>query len=235
MKEKWLAAIVVAMCFSGMAQAQESSGLQFDTQTDEERIEFLMKVAQVYFEEDDFDSALTAYERILEIDPMNQQARYVIGNVYISAKQYKKAVEQLTALIEDFPDDFTLRNNLAWLYATADDPAFRDGEKAIRLAQEAMAIAPNDHHVWSTLAEAYYVTGQYEKAQRAATQMASLAARYGKGISKEQVENYNEQIRKCKRAWDTQKMIEGKDDEAEKEEEKVPELRRVSTPKSPAQ
>jgi len=235
MKEKWLAAILVAMCFAGMAQAQESSGLQFNTQTDEERIEFLLNVAQVYFEEDDFDSALTAYERILEIDPDHQQARYVIGNVYLNAKQYEKAEKQLTGLVEDFPDDFTLRNNLAWLYATADDPAFRDGEKAIRLAQEAIAIAPYDHHVWSTLAEGYYVTGQYEKANRAITHMASLAARYGKGLSEEQVVNYNEQIRKCKRAWDTQRMIEGKDDDEEMEEEQeVPELRRISTPRSPA-
>ena len=45
--------------------------------------------------------------------------------------------------------------------------------------------------------------------------MASLAARYGTGITKESVESYNEQIRKCKRAWDTQKMLSGEDDDNE--------------------
>jgi tetratricopeptide (TPR) repeat protein len=214
MDMRWIGAALAAAFVAGAAPAQEASGLQFDTQTDEERIEFLLDVAQVYFSQGDFESALTAYERILEIDPKNQQARYVIGHVYISAKQYAKAEEQLAEMAEDFPEDFSLLNNLAWLYATAEDPAFRDGEKAIRLAQKAMVLAPNDHHVWSTLAEAYYVTGQYEKAHRAITHMASLAARYGKTITEDQVESYNEQIRKCKRAWDTQKMLEEAEGEA---------------------
>lgn len=215
MKDKLIIGLLTAAFAAGTLQAQEASGLQLDTQTDEERIQFLLNVAQVYFQEDDFDSAITAYQRILEIDPQHQQARYVIGHVYISAKQYIKAEKQLNELVKDFPEDFQLLNNLAWLYATAEDPSIRNGEKAIELAQEAMAIEPNDHHVWSTLAEAYYVTGDYEKAHRAITHMASLASRYGKNVTKEQVESYNEQIRKCKRAWDTQKMIEGKDGEEE--------------------
>ena len=62
------------------------------------------------------------------------------------------------------------------------------------------------------LAEAYYVTGQYEKAYRAITHMASLAARYGQGITKEMVEEYNEQIRRCKRAWDSEKALNGEED-----------------------
>lgn len=196
-----------------------SSGLSISSRTDQERIQFLSDVAQAYFKEDDFESAVNAYERILEIDPKNQQARYVIGHVYISAKQYGKAEAVMTALAEEYPEDFKLLNNLAWLYATAEDPAYRDGQKAIEIAQKAMVLAPNDHHVWSTLSEAYYVSGEYEKAYRAITHMASLATRYGKGITKESVDEYNEQIRKCKRAWETQKMIDGDDEDEDKSEE----------------
>ncbi len=206
---------ILALC-SCLAPAQETestSGLQIAGRTDEERCKFLLEVAAAYFKEKDFASAIDAYERVLEIDPKHQEARYVIGHVYISAKSYAKAEEQLLGLIEDYPEDFKLKNNLAWLYATAEDPKFRDGKKAIKVAQEAMVLAPNDHHVWSTLSEAYYVSGEYEKAYRAITHMASLAARYGQNITKESVESYNEQIRKCKRAWDTQKMLEGKEDE----------------------
>ena len=197
------------------AKTDSTSGLQISTQTDEERCDFLLQVADAYFKEDDFDSAINAYERILEIDPSHQQARYIIGHVYINAKQYAKAEDQLISLTEDFPEDYKLKNNLAWLYATAEDPNFRDGKKAVKIAQEAMALAPNDHHVWSTLAEAHYVSGEYEKAYRAITHMAGLASRYGTNITKESVESYNEQIRKCKRAWDTQKMLDGTDEEEE--------------------
>ncbi len=219
MKRKLTIGIALAALLAAGAGAQEtngtSSGLQINPQTDEERIEFLKSVAAAYFAEEDYASAISAYERILEIDPMNQESRYIIGHVYINAKEYSKAEEILSQLVADYPEDFTLRNNLAWLYATAEDPAFRNGPKAVALAQEAMVLAPEDHHVWSTLAEAHYISGEYEKAYRAINNMAKLAARYGKNITKEQVEEYNEQIRKCKRAWDTQLMIEGKDVEEE--------------------
>jgi tetratricopeptide (TPR) repeat protein len=205
-----------------VATAQDSesnptteSGLQISGRSDEERCKFLLEVAQAYIKEEDFSSAINAYERVLEIDPKHQEARYIIGHVYINAKQYAKAEKQLIDLAEDFPEDFKLKNNLAWLYATAEDPQFRNGKKAVEIAQEAMVLAPNDHHVWSTLAEAYYVSGEYEKAYRAIMHMAGLAARHGSNITKESVDGYNEQIRKCKRAWDTQKILEGKDDEIE--------------------
>ena len=212
--------ITIGLCVP-VVQAQDDdsqneasqSALQIETRTDEERCQFLLEVADAYFKEDDFNSAISAYNRILEIDPDHQQARYILGHVLISAKQYKKAESQLIALVNDFPEDFKLKNNLAWLYATAEDPSVRNGEKAIEIAQEAMVLAPNDHHVWSTLSQAYYISGEYEKAYRAVTHMAGLAARYGKGITKESVEGYNEQIRKCKRAWDTQKMLSGEDDD----------------------
>ncbi|VGO17377.1 hypothetical protein PDESU_05973 [Pontiella desulfatans] len=218
MKRTLILAMAALLSTGALAQQTNTpSGLQLDSKTDEERIAFLLNVASAYFAEDDFDSAISAYERILEIDPMHQESRYIVGHVYINAKQYGKAEKILSELVKDYPEDFKLKNNLAWLYATAEDPSFRDGQKAIVLAQDAMVLAPDDHHVWSTLAEAYYITGQYEKAYRAIKQMASLAAAHGQGVTKEQVDNYNEQIRKCKRAWDTQKMIEGREDEEEEE------------------
>lgn len=202
---------------SAQDETEATSGLQISGRSTEDRCKFLLQVADAYFNEDDFSSAINAYERILDLDPKHQEARYIIGHVYISAKSYGKAEQQLLALIEDYPEDYKLLNNLAWLYATAEDPKYRNGPKAVKVAQEAMVLGPNAHHVWSTLSEAYYVSGEYEKAYRAINHMAQLAARYGSSISEESVKSYNDQIRKCKRAWDTQKMLE--DDDEEKTEE----------------
>jgi tetratricopeptide (TPR) repeat protein len=182
-------------------------------QTDEVRIQFLLDVAAAYLGENDPLSAITAYERVIEIDPMNMKARYLSSTVYITAKQYAKAEQMLNTLIEENPEDFQLKNNLAWLYATAEDPAFRDGEKAIELAQEAMVLAPNVHNVWSTLAEAYYATGQYEKANQAITHMVSLARRYSPNMSEELIASYGEQVRKCRRSLDTEKALQPEEEE----------------------
>ncbi|MEN7972881.1 MAG: tetratricopeptide repeat protein [Verrucomicrobiota bacterium] len=180
-------------------------------QSQEKRIEFLLEVAQAYAAEENYSAAVDAYERILEIDPEHLQTRYVVAHIYISAKQYKKAETFLLQLIEEYPQDFKIWNNIAWLYATAEDPTVRNSQKAIKCAHEAMVLAPNDHHVWSTLAEAYYVAGEYEKAQRAIRHMTSLAIRYGTGITKESVESYNEQIKKCQRAMDTAEALKKTD------------------------
>lgn len=191
----------------------ESPELQVEDLSDNDRVLFLFDVASAYFREDDPASAITAYERLLEIDPMNKQARYMCSYAYIATKQYAKAEQMLTNLTEEFPEDPELKNNLAWLYATAEDPAFRHGQKAIELAQEAMVLTPNSHHVWSTLAEAYYSAGQYEKAYRAITHMVSLVMRYGSNMSKESIASYNEQVRKCKRSLDTEKALQGDEEE----------------------
>lgn len=206
----------LTLLFSSAAIAQDTgtttnapatSGLEIKSQSKEERIKFLLEVASAYFKEDDFKSAISAYERVLEIDPEHQEARYVISHVYITAKEYAKAEQLLLELIEAYPENFQLLNNLAWLYATAEDPAFRDGKKGVKIAQKAMVLAPKDHHIWSTLAEAHYVCGDYEKAYEAITHMAKIATRYGSGITEEDVDSYNEQIRKCKRAMETQQAL----------------------------
>jgi tetratricopeptide (TPR) repeat protein len=195
-----------------------SGGLQIEQRTDQERIDFLLQVASAYLVEEDNEAAISVYERIIEIDPLNKEARYILGHVYIQAKQYAQAENTLLMMIEENPDEFQLKNNLAWLYATAEDPAFRNGNMAIQLAQEAMAIAPYDHHVWSTLSEAYYVTGQYEKAYRAIEHMKMLAIRFGKNITPEMVEEYTVQIQKCQRAWDSEKALKGEDDSSSSSE-----------------
>ena len=183
----------------------------YGARTQAKRIPFLLEVAQAYASEDDIPSAIGAYERVLEIDPKHQQARYILAVMYINAKEYKKAEQLFLGLAEEYPDDARLLNNLAWLYATAEDTSMRNGQKAVKFAQEAMLLTPYDYHVWNTLAEAYYVSGDYEKAYRAITHMANLITRYGKDVMEETVQQYNEQIQKCKRALDTAKAMKGEE------------------------
>jgi len=192
------------------------------TRTDQERILFLTKIAQAYSEEGNNIAAVKAYERILEIKPNLIKAKYTISQLYILAKQEKKAEDILLKLIKQFPEDSKLWNNLAWLYATSEDPAFRNGKKALEYAHEALILSPNEFHIWDTLSEAYYILGDYEKAFRAAKQMAALATEYSVDITKENVEKYNQHIRKCQRAY-----------EIAKEQKKMQEKSNPTTSKKP--
>lgn len=146
----------------------------------------------------DMGKAVMLFEQALAENADDKDAKFGLGTAYIKLKRPKEAIEILDALYRKFPQDYHIINNLAWLYATAKDVTLRDGTQAIRLAQEALMIRPDDHHVWSTLAEAYYVSGTYERALRASTSAYEMAMR--QNLQGEQMQEYAVQVRKCRQA-----------------------------------
>ncbi len=74
------------------------------------------------------------------------------------------------------PDLFPAANNLAWLLATSPDPAIRDPEESIRIAQQALRAAGGSHpNVLDTLAAGYAAAGRFEEAVQTAERAAALA------------------------------------------------------------
>lgn len=151
-------------------------------------------------------AAAAAFERALQIHPQDRRARFGLGTAYISLKEYAKARDLLEGLVKEFPDDYAVKNNLAWLYATSTDPSVRDGEKAIKYAQEVVVTAPRDFHVWSTLAEAYFIVEKYEEALRAANEALRLVRLHtnDRGVLKD----YERQVAKCRLAIQALSILE---------------------------
>jgi tetratricopeptide (TPR) repeat protein len=215
--------LLSVMALAPFAQAQDeesagltmSTGIQIATGVNSERVALLLEVAEGYFEDREYDSAIAALERALEIDPKNMQVRFILSRDYLIAEKYAQAEKILLALIDEYPEDYLVKNNLAWLYATATDPAFRKGKEAVKLAREALVEAPFVHNIWSTLSEAYYVTQNYERALRAGVQTLDLARNNLKELPPETEAQYTLQIDKCSRAWEAQKVVESLKDNAE--------------------
>ena len=172
-----------------------------------QRIEMLERVGSIYFQEGDLDAALDVFNRILAIDPYHKQTRVLKGLIFVNTDRYKEAIENMTALIEDYPNDYQAMNNLAWVYATADDRKYRNAQLSVELAQKALVLSPYDHHVWSTLSEAYYTIGDYEKANRAILHLVKLSTSKGAKMSQDMIETYNKQIRKCQRAIEAELLL----------------------------
>jgi len=82
-----------------------------------------------------------------------------------AAYWYRRAAEQ------GFP---VAQNNLAWLYATSSNPQIRNPELAVQFAQKAVA-AENNADNFDTLAQAYYVRQEFQKAAQAEQQAVNLA------------------------------------------------------------
>jgi len=151
------------------------------------------------------EEALRIFDEALKLDPTNRSVRFGIGTAYIKLERYKEAFALLEAMSRENPADYFLKNNLAWMYATAKDHSLRNGAKAVALARDALLLAPKDYHVWSTLAESYYILGQYDKALRAAEQALQLAQQTGNEAT---VKEYRAQIRKFQRAAEAMSIFE---------------------------
>jgi tetratricopeptide (TPR) repeat protein len=191
--------------------ANNASIRNIDTPTfenEEERVAKFkrsMTLGSAYLERNYPDEALRKYIYALQIIPEHPDALFMIGTLLIEMKDYKSSVAIFLYLENQFPDDFRLNNNLAWIYCTSEDPTYRDGRKAEEYASRALLYAPQDHHVWSTLAEARYVYGNYEKAVKSAEQ-ALLIASVAK-VSESELDAYKQLLTKCRKAYNAEKEL----------------------------
>jgi tetratricopeptide (TPR) repeat protein len=150
--------------------------------------------------------AVGIFNDVLKKDPANKRARFGIGTAYIQIQKYKEALAVLEPMAKEFPEDYFLKNNIAWLYATAKDVSVRNGAKSVHYAQDALLIAPGDFHVWSTLSEGYYISGQYDKALRAAEEALKLSLDSPSGVAG--AEEYRRQVEKNRKAAQAMSVLE---------------------------
>lgn len=123
--------------------------------------------------------AVEYFNKALQLDPNYARAWFGLGTTLYAIGKFEQAVEAMDTSIKLAPDDYLPINNLAWIRATSNDSKVRNPREAIRLARQAMLMAPGDYHVWSTLAEAYYASGEYDKALPPAKTAWEMAIRAG--------------------------------------------------------
>lgn len=151
-------------------------------------------------------AAESVFKQALRKDKSHRKALFGLGTTYIEMRRYKEAETVLLELLRQYPGAVEGLNNLAWMYATASDPAYRKSEKALRYAQDAVLLQPNAFELWNTLSEAYYVLGEYDKAKRAAEQALRLSIE--KGAPQRVVGDYRRQLEKCTRAAEALSIVD---------------------------
>jgi rhomboid protease GluP len=89
----------------------------------------------------------------------------LLADLYAKQKLYPDAIKNYQQALRLVPDFAEAHNNLAWLYATCDDPKYRDPKAALDHAQQAVKLTEwKEGESIDTLAEAYYVNGDYQQA-----------------------------------------------------------------------
>ncbi len=129
--------------------------------------------------------------REIEKHPLNPNLYKTLGDLYYESGNYEGVRQAYETSLKLKPDSPHVLNNLAWLYATAEDPRFRHPERALTLAKAAAAII-QEPHILDTLAEAYYINGMYAKALEASREAQRLA--------RDSHAYYQQQVEKFRRA-----------------------------------
>jgi Zn-dependent protease with chaperone function len=106
--------------------------------------------------------ALSSVEREISQQPENAELQAMYGGLLYEGARYSEAESVLRAALALDPDNASVLNNLAWLYATAPVP-YHNPPEALKLAVKAASLSP-EPFILDTLAEAYYINGRYEDA-----------------------------------------------------------------------
>jgi eukaryotic-like serine/threonine-protein kinase len=99
---------------------------------------------------------------------------YRRGRALVAQKQWDKAIAAYTKALELKPGIPILCNNLAWILATCPDLRLRDAGRAVELATQATARAPEQRIFWNTLGAAHYRAGNWKAAIVALKKSAEL-------------------------------------------------------------
>jgi len=142
----------------------------------------LYQRAEIFAMQGKYELAMQDCNEALREYPAFVDASLLRATINAMYGKYAEALKEFNYVISLHPQRVTLGRALkqrAWLQATCPNPAFRNGQQAIKDAKAACSISEwRDENTIDTLAGAYAETGNFDSAVRYAAQ--ALAA---KGIA----------------------------------------------------
>jgi tetratricopeptide (TPR) repeat protein len=119
--------------------------------------------AGIFYRKGLYDKALDRISTALLLKPKNPEYLHNRAVIMTGLERYKEAIQDYRHVIKHNPKSGGSYNNLAWIYSTAKNPAYRDCRKAIYFARKALQVDRNA--AWlDTLASAYAECGDFKKA-----------------------------------------------------------------------
>jgi len=122
------------------------------------------------------DEAIAQFEKALSIDPSYAAAHHNLANALRHQRRFSEAIAQYEYALKIEPRSALTMNNLGWMLATCPDPSFRNGAKAVEIAEQADRVSGGgDPLILHTLAAAYAENGQFSQAIETAQRALQLA------------------------------------------------------------
>jgi Flp pilus assembly protein TadD len=157
-KSIWIILPIVLLLLFSCASTQPKQGELGDAK-------FYNTRGIAYGEKGQYDQAISDFNRAIELNPNDNKAYNNRGIAYRLKGQYDQAISNFNKAIEINPKDAEAYNNLAWLFATAKLPRFRNGKKAVEFALKGCELSDwRKPEYLDTLAAAYARAGDFDNA-----------------------------------------------------------------------
>jgi membrane associated rhomboid family serine protease/tetratricopeptide (TPR) repeat protein len=122
-------------------------------------------LASAYQQNGDRAKAEQILEALLGKNLNNPEQQEMLGELCLEQKLYPEAIEHFQQALKLQPNAAISHNNLAWLYATSEDPKYRNPAGALEHARRAVQLSNGREPTFiDTLAEALYANGNFPEA-----------------------------------------------------------------------
>lgn len=147
------------------------------------------------------NEAVARFETALQLAPDLTSAHMNLAVVLTARRRHGDAIAHLRRVLELQPAFPEAARRLAWLLATTNDPALRNGTEAVRLAEQ-LCQKPEGRTLTSldALAAAYAEVGRFDDAVRIIEEARALAAGGG-ALTKVLVLAQRQELYKARRAY----------------------------------
>jgi spermidine synthase len=137
--------------------------------TAKDKIPLYLQLGTLYSVLKNVEEALRYFNEALRIDPLNADVNYDLALFLSKLGRTTDTIKHYSEALRLNPYYIDAANNLAWIYSTHENPKFRDGEKAVKLAERVSEISGrSDPSLLDTLAAAYAETGRFKQALQTA-------------------------------------------------------------------
>jgi Flp pilus assembly protein TadD len=127
-----------------------------------------------------FDEAIENYRKAIQVNSNRSETFFHLGMTLDQSGRTREAVAQYREALRLNPNLAGALNNLAWILATSSKAEFRDGMRAVQLAERACELTHYGQPLFiGTLAAAYAEAGRFPEAVTTAEKAAQLATNAG--------------------------------------------------------
>jgi tetratricopeptide (TPR) repeat protein len=132
--------------------------------------------AAIHEKRGEADAAIADCDKALSIDPQCAFALKERGDILMTQKKYSLALTDLNKAVKLSPTNESYQNSLAWVLATCAESKYRNGQRAVELAEKSVRTVRNANNL-DTLATAYAEVGRFDDAVKTQQEVIKVAGK----------------------------------------------------------